>query len=212
MNIFFIGGASQAKLCQHILEAQGHRVTHIYDAKGDVQLPGKCFKSSNEEDIDRFTRECDAFLVCIGGDRGFQRAMWSERIAKVKPAISAISPAAFIGDTVVFGRGLQIMPHVVVNQFSHIGDWCILDTNCTVDHECIVGNGVHVMGSATLAGKVLVGDYSSIGVSATILPGIKIGSNVQVYAGSVVTENVPDNALVAGAPAKVLSFRNPVHG
>jgi sugar O-acyltransferase (sialic acid O-acetyltransferase NeuD family) len=210
MNIFFIGGASQAKLCQHILQSQGHLVTHVYDAKGDVHLPGKCFKSSNESDITSFAQQCDAFLVCIGGDRGFQRAMWSQRIVKIKPAINAISPAAFIGDTVVFGRGLQAMPHVVINQFSQIGDWCILNTNCTVDHECIVGNGVHIMGGAALAGKVIVGDFSTIGTNATILPDIKIGSNVFIGAGAVVTKDVPDNAVMVGSPARVLRLLEPV--
>lgn len=209
MNIFFIGGASWAKLCQHILHAQGHLVTHIYDAKGDVHLPGKCFKSSDENDITSFAQQCDAFLVCIGGDRGYQRAMWSERIVKIKPAINAISPAAFIGDTVVFGRGLQAMPHVVINQFSQIGDWCILNTNCTVDHECIVGDGVHVMAGGLLAGKVVVGDYSTIGTNATILPSVKIGTNATIEPGAVVTMDVPDNAVMAGAPAQILRFQEP---
>lgn len=209
MNIFFVGGASQAKLCQHILQAQGHHVTHVYDAKGEVHLPGKCFKSQDESDVGRFAEECDAFLVCIGGDRGFQRARWSERIAKIKPAISAISPAAFIGDTVIFGRGLQAMPHVVINQFTHIGDWCILNTNCTVDHECIVGKGVHIMGGASLAGKVVVGDYSTIGTNATILPDLTIGSNAWIGAGAVVINDVPDNAVMVGVPARVLRFQEP---
>src|SRR5271155_1737 len=111
MNILFIGGASQAKLCQHILESQGHHVTHLYDAKPDVNLPGKSFKSSDEADIERFADEADAFMVCIGGARGYIRTLWSERLVKLIPAISAISPATFLGDTVVFGRGLQAMPH-----------------------------------------------------------------------------------------------------
>jgi sugar O-acyltransferase (sialic acid O-acetyltransferase NeuD family) len=210
MNILFIGGASQGKLCQHILEGQGHHVSHVYDAKSEVYLPGKSFKSSNETDIERFSKEADAFVVCIGGNRGYERTMWSHRLVATIPAINAISPAAFIGDTVVFGRGLQAMPHAVVNQFSHIGDWCILNTNCTVDHECIIGNGVHIMGGASLAGKVVVGDYSTVGTNATILPDIKIGANVFIGAGAVVTKDVPDNAIMVGVPAQLLRYQEPV--
>jgi acetyltransferase-like isoleucine patch superfamily enzyme len=45
---------------------------------------------------------------------------------------------------------------------------------------------------------------ASIGTSVTILCGITIGENAIVGAGSVVTKNVPDNAVVAGNPARIL--------
>lgn len=47
---------------------------------------------------------------------------------------------------------------------------------------------------------------ASIGANATILPGITLGQNCLVGAGSVVTKNVPDNAVVAGNPAKILRY------
>ncbi|EOJ9649206.1 MULTISPECIES: acyltransferase [Enterobacter] len=47
---------------------------------------------------------------------------------------------------------------------------------------------------------------ASIGANATILPGITLGQNCLVGAGSVVTRNVPDNAVVAGNPARILRY------
>ena len=58
------------------------------------------------------------------------------------------------------------------------------------------------MGGCYLAGRVTVGDFSSIGATATILPDIKIGKYSIVGAGAVVTKNVPDNTVVIGNPAK----------
>lgn len=49
-----------------------------------------------------------------------------------------------------------------------------------------------------------VGDNCLIGVGAFIMPGIKVGNNCVVGAGAVVTKDVPDNAIVAGNPAKVI--------
>ena len=47
---------------------------------------------------------------------------------------------------------------------------------------------------------------ASIGANATILPGITIGKNAMVGAGSVVTKDVPENAVVAGNPAKIIRY------
>jgi hypothetical protein len=54
-------------------------------------------------------------------------------------------------------------------------------------------------------GPISVGDHVVLGVNAILLPGVSIGSRVVVGAGSVVTKDVPDGVVVAGAPARVIS-------
>jgi acetyltransferase-like isoleucine patch superfamily enzyme len=54
---------------------------------------------------------------------------------------------------------------------------------------------------------VVVGIGADIGVNATILPGVRIGAHAIVGAGAVVTSDVPDYAVVAGVPARVLRSR-----
>ena len=49
---------------------------------------------------------------------------------------------------------------------------------------------------------VVIGDDVWIGANATIIPGVTVGNNVIIAAGAVVTEDVPDNCMVAGVPAK----------
>lgn len=55
-------------------------------------------------------------------------------------------------------------------------------------------------------GPVIIGDNVWIGSKATILSGVNIGNNVVVGANSVVTKSIPDNAVVAGIPAKIIKF------
>jgi len=50
---------------------------------------------------------------------------------------------------------------------------------------------------------VNIGENSFIGINSTVINDVKIGSNSLIAAGSVVIENVPDNTLVAGNPAKI---------
>jgi acetyltransferase-like isoleucine patch superfamily enzyme len=54
---------------------------------------------------------------------------------------------------------------------------------------------------------IVVGFGADVGMNASILPGVHIGAHAIVGAGAVVTENVPDYAIVAGVPAKVLRYR-----
>jgi acetyltransferase-like isoleucine patch superfamily enzyme len=67
---------------------------------------------------------------------------------------------------------------------------------------------VPIIATGLVIKPVRVGLGADIGMNASILPGINIGAHSIVGAGSVVTNDVPEYAIVAGAPAKVLRFRN----
>lgn len=57
-------------------------------------------------------------------------------------------------------------------------------------------------------GSAIIGDNCYISTGATILAPIKIGNNVTIAAGAVVTKDVPDNAIVAGVPARIVGYKN----
>lgn len=54
--------------------------------------------------------------------------------------------------------------------------------------------------------RIRVNDGASIGAGAVVLPGVNIGKNAIVGAGSVVTKDVPENAIVAGNPARIMRY------
>lgn len=53
-------------------------------------------------------------------------------------------------------------------------------------------------------GKVNIGDWVYVGSNSLIMPGVTIGNNVLIAAGSVVTKSIPDNVVVAGNPARII--------
>lgn len=57
-------------------------------------------------------------------------------------------------------------------------------------------------------GPVIIKDNVWIGDGVTILPGVTIGVNAIVGANSVVNKDIPDNAIAAGVPAKVIRYLN----
>ncbi len=62
----------------------------------------------------------------------------------------------------------------------------------------------------TRVAPITIGDDVWIGGDAVVLPGVRIGSNVIVAAGAVVDEDVPDNCVVAGVPAKIIKQLPPL--
>ena len=91
---------------------------------------------------------------------------------------------------VVIGRNVLIGDRVFISDADH----CFRDTSLPIIHQ----------GDA-FVGPVYLEDGCWIGIGAVILPGVIIGKNSVVAANAVVTQNVPEFSIVAGAPAKIIS-------
>jgi acetyltransferase-like isoleucine patch superfamily enzyme len=96
---------------------------------------------------------------------------------------------------------LQATVDIFYPELIEIGDNSIVGYNATIlAHEYMI--------EAHRTGKVIIGKNVLIGANATILPGITIGDNAVVSAGSLVNHDVPAGAFVGGVPAKVLERKN----
>lgn len=120
----------------------------------------------------------------------------------------AIHPSAIVSDSVNIGQGTVIMQGAIVQIDSHVGEHSIINTGASVDHDCKIGNFTHIAPHSTLCGNVTVGEGAWIGAGATIIQGVTIGKWATVGAGAVVIKDVPDYAVVAGVPAKIIKYKN----
>lgn len=115
---------------------------------------------------------------------------------------SVVHPSAIIAGDVALSEGAQVMAGAVIQAGCHIGVNTVINTGSVVDHDCHIGDHAHISPGVTLSGGVRVGENTHIGTGATVIQGIQIGRNSLVAAGAVVIRDVPDDATVAGVPAK----------
>lgn len=79
-----------------------------------------------------------------------------------------------------------------------------MNTGCSVDHDCVLADFVHISPGARLAGGVAVGQCSWGGIGACVKQMINIGENVVVGAGAAVLSDVAEGMTVVGVPARAL--------
>lgn len=108
----------------------------------------------------------------------------------------------FIESDVVIGNDVTIKCGVFIWDGITIEDNVFIGPNVTFTNDKMPRSKSYPESFS----KTLIKTGASIGANATILPGIVLGQNCMVGAGSVVTKNVPENAVVVGNPAKIMRY------
>jgi acetyltransferase-like isoleucine patch superfamily enzyme len=121
-----------------------------------------------------------------------------------------------VGTFVEIQKGASIGKNCKISSHSFICEGVTIEDNVFIGHGVMFTNDLYPRATNpdgsqqsdqdwTLV-ETFVKKGASIGSNATIICGITIGENALIGAGSVVTKNVPDNAIVAGNPAKVIKY------
>lgn len=111
-------------------------------------------------------------------------------------------------------RNIEIGNDVVVNKkvlLDGRGGTLKIGNHVDIAQETIIwtlGHDVNGLKHDSLGRSTTIGDYAWIGARSTIMSGVTIGKGAVVGTCSVVTKDVPENAIVAGIPAKIIGYRN----
>jgi serine O-acetyltransferase len=83
----------------------------------------------------------------------------------------------------------------------------VIHKRAKIGERVIISQCVTIGGRSNHSKVPIIGNDVYIGASAQVLGPIKIGNNVTIGAGSVVIKDIPDNAVVAGVPAKIIKMK-----
>jgi len=153
------------------------------------------------EDINKFKDNYQA-LCALGSTRRNlfieQVTAYGFRFATLVHSSAIISKRSSLEWGTIIGIGVIIASH------STIGKHVIVNRGATIGHHTEICDYTTIGPGANIAGSCCIKKSVYIGIGAVVSDHITIGSNSVIGAGAVVIEDVPDNVLVVGVPARII--------
>jgi galactoside O-acetyltransferase len=138
------------------------------------------------------------------------------KLAILKRAFSSCGDNIYIGENCYFWppSGMHLGSNIQINSLTHIysGGGMFIEDGVLIGANCLIATASHPVDCTdriekpTTAAPVHIKRNAWLGTGCIILPGVTIGENAVVGAGSVVVKDVPANSVCVGNPAKVVRY------
>jgi sugar O-acyltransferase (sialic acid O-acetyltransferase NeuD family) len=171
---------------------------HGYVIRGEVEEATELANASG----------CRNFFVAVGDN--FARWQIASKLSAAIPGIEfpvIIHPSVLVSRTARIGAGTVVTAAAIVSVNATVGKGCIVNVASAVNHDCRMDDYSSVSGGVHLGGGSAIGFRSSVGVGATLREKVVIGRDTVVGAGAVVTNDLPDEVVAYGVPARVIKQR-----
>ena len=209
-SLIIIGSSGHAKVVLDIFEKMNlHKIIGFIDNNkqtGENVLGYPVL--GDEEILNNHKSEHTQLFIAIGDNCTRQKVR--DRIKTHFPAFSfatAIHPSATIGIEVKIGQGSAIMAGSILNPCCIIGEFCLINTKASLDHDSVMNDFSSLAPGVTTGGNVEIGASSAIGIGASIMHGVKIGTEVVIGGHAFVNKHVDDFSVCYGVPAKSIRKR-----
>jgi sugar O-acyltransferase (sialic acid O-acetyltransferase NeuD family) len=206
-KILLIGGGGHCRsVLDSLLEGKQYSEIGIIDKKENIgqETMGVRYIGTDDNLQDLFQNGFSSAFVSLGsiGDPSVRIRLY-KKIKETGFSIPVITDAtAAISKNAVISEGVYIGKNAVVNAGTSIGIGAIINTGAVIEHDCQIGEFVHIASGAVLGGKVTIKDHTHIGSGSVIRQGITVGKNSIIGMGSVVLKDTGDHITAYGNPCR----------
>lgn len=208
-DIYILGVGHNTIVTIELAEDCGYNIAGLYHYQegrmGDLYF-GHEIIGCNEK---LFSQDLYGMNFAISvGDNDIRADLYNKIAERGGNVVTLIHPTAVVSKYSKIGKGVCIHALSVVSADTVIGDDCVVSHNDLVTHGVRMGNHCFMASNIVLGANTIMHDYAFIGSGATVIStkAKELGYHSVVGAGAVVTKPVPNNAVVAGNPAKILKF------
>lgn len=212
LPIAIIGFGGHGRVVAAALSASNERIVAVTDFRPHqvINAPKNALVLTDEAFLERFGPEEILLVLGIGSVKPSNANCLRRQVVKSFQNlgyrfIGLKHPTAWVAEDAVVAATAQIHAGAIVQPSAKVGDFSILNTRSSIDHDCQIESFCHIGPGCTLSGNVLVGSGSHLGTGCNVIQGIRIGESCLVAAGATVVQDVMNNVSVKGVPAK--SFR-----
>ena len=205
IKLAIIGSGDLGQLAAHHANACGYSVVGFFD---DFQIKAKLVDGhpvlGKLSDIEKNFSEkiFDVLFVAIGYNHfEFRKNVFEKYRGDIAYA-KLIHPSCYVDPSCKIGEGTFILPGCTLDRNVILGDNVLLNTGVTIAHDTTIGNHSFISPAVQLAGFIKIGTCCMIGIGSTVIDNIKITDNIRTGAGTVVTQNLSEEGLYVGVPAK----------
>jgi sugar O-acyltransferase (sialic acid O-acetyltransferase NeuD family) len=188
IEIIVVGGGGHAKVVTSILHKLDYEILGYVDPVDKGKILGIPYLG-NDEELFRAKKKVKMALGIgeITND-DFRKLMVLKFLEHGFSFESIVSPNAVVNKDVYIGEGAVVMDGAIIQPGTSIGSYCIVNTRVSIDHDCVIGDYVHLAPAVTLCGNVSIGSDCMIGSGATIVNDVTISEKQFVKAGSIISQ------------------------
>lgn len=147
--------------------------------------------------------DLSSFEVSIANGEPFVRKVIYDKVKSNNiNLITLVDNSAIISDTAKLGEGVIVTAYCSVSSSAVVGNNVALNTKAIVGHDVRLGEHCVVSSLVNVGGACSVGENSYIGMGVQIKEGLAIGKDVIVGMGAVVYNDIPDEVIALGNPAR----------